>query len=577
MKAIPTMLIVDDMKINRQILKEMFQDKFDIIEAVDGEEALKIMEQNEEISIVLLDVVMPKMDGFEVLKCMHENEKMANIPVVVQTQYLDKDEEAKALKLGADDFIAKPYNPKVVKRRVHNVVQKKILEHERVDKILRETHREIHYKSRHDSLTALYNREAFCLAAENMFRNNPDKQYIVMRTDIKHFKVLNEVLGSDMGDRVLVTMAQTLETMLEGKGAYGRLDADHFVICCSEDVVTPEKLLTEFEKAIQALSIKYAVDIYIGVYRADNLNIPVDQMCDRASLALGTAKENYLERYALYDAKLRETLLLEQELVSEMNEALKKGEFCFYLQPIYRVSDGAPVSAEALVRWEHPTKQIISPGVFIPLFEKNGFITKLDAYIWESVCKYLRKQQDDNKPVVPISVNASRMNFYEPNICRKIIDIAEKYQISPELLKIEITESAYTNNPHQLLEAVRGLQEYGFKVLMDDFGSGYSSLNMLKDTAVDVLKIDMRFLDDLEKSKRASDIVKSVVQMAKDLKMQTVTEGVETKEQFAFLKEIDCDYVQGFYHSKPLTVENFEILMDNYNTKNKDVKKDGKI
>ena len=312
---------------------------------------------------------------------------------------------------------------------------------------------------------------------------------------------------------------------------------------------------------MNSLSISHSILFYAGVYPVDNVFLPVDQMCDRAHMALNTVKGRYMTRYAYYDTNMRELILEEQMILREMEFALAEQQFQIYLQPVYSLKDKKTVSAEALVRWIHPLKGMISPARFIPIFERNGFIVKLDHFVWEEACKVLAKQKATLGYVIPVSVNVSRVNFYNADFFASVMALLKKYDLEPWMLKLEITETAYTENPRQLLTVMRSFQEKGFKILMDDFGSGYSSLNMLKNVPVDILKVDMGFVQDVENSDRAALIMKSIVQMAEWIHMGVVIEGVETKPQLDFLEEIGCNDIQGYYFSKPLPVEMFESLI----------------
>ena len=417
------------------------------------------------------------------------------------------------------------------------------------------------YRADYDVLTGIYNRQAFCRETAKILESENDKKYVLLRLDVERFKVINDLFGTEIGDDVLCTIALNLKRSLKGLGTYGRLEADHFVCCFPENIFNAEKILERIDRVINRIKINYSIVVNFGVYSIDDTSLPVERMCDRANLALRTIKGNYLKKYAFYDENLRNTILKEQQIENEMDYALNSGQFKIHLQPIYSVASEKPVSAEALVRWYHPQRGLISPADFIPLFERNGFISKLDAYVWEEVCKFINEEKNKGHAVVPISVNVSRINLYNVNICNNIISLIQKYNIEPEMLKLEITESAYTDNPHQLLKAMETLQKYGFEVLMDDFGSGYSSLNMLKDVPVDILKIDMKFIEDLEVSSRAGSVMANVIRMAKWLNMSVVAEGVETKAQLVVLRNIGCDKVQGYYLSRPLPTEEFRKLM----------------
>ena len=423
---------------------------------------------------------------------------------------------------------------------------------------LKKTEEELRYSAEFDQLTGIPNKASFYRSTEKLLKEKSDTEYVLVRWNIERFKVINDLLGTETGDLILKQLAYNLKTTMPENSTYGRLEADHFVLCFPKNMLNINEMTTRIENIFKRQKINYDIVVDIGIYFIHNRAVPVFQMCDRANLALQTIKGNYQKRYAFYDENLRRILIEEQEIIGDMNSALERGEFKVYFQPIYSALSSEPVAAEALVRWIHPRKGIISPGKFIPLFERNGFIEKMDYYVWEEVCKYIKKRREEHLPEIPISINISRVNLYNVNLCDDIINLVEKYGVTPSQLKLEITESAYTDNPDQLLKTMVGLQAYGFQILMDDFGSGYSSLNMLKDVPVDILKVDMRFVDGIENSNRAGNILTSVVRMAKWLGIPVVVEGVETQTQVDFLKSIGCDNIQGFYYSRPLPEGEFE-------------------
>ena len=562
-----SILVVEDQEASRCQLKALFADVYDVVEAENGEQALEILEKDRykhSIYLIILDLLMPGMTGFDVLDKIKNDSVYSDIPVIVVTSDSDVESEIEALHRGATDLIIKPYNPKVVYHRVTNAIHKIEANEARVENILQKEQTfvtsELSYRANHDLLTGIANKISFCEKTEKMLRENPDKRYVLVRTNIERFKVINDLFGTNVGDIILKDVANTLQVMFHGKGTYGRIESDHFAVCFDSFMMNPTTICSEVEKAIQSHNLNYALQVNIGIYEIDDNTIPVDQMCDRANLALQTIKGNYLRQVAYYDATLRNTLLQEQKLVSDMKEALENHEFVIFLQPVYSLHEEKVVSAEALVRWMHPEKGLIAPGGFIPFFEKNGLIARLDYYIWELVCTYQKERITSGKPEMPISMNISRMSLYNPRLSDDIIALVEKYNVPPRLIKLEITESAYTDNPGQLLATMANLQSYGFIILMDDFGSGYSSLNMLKDIPVDILKLDMCFLRDFEKSDKSGSILTSVVRMAKWLGIPVVAEGVETQNQLDFLREIGCDFIQGYYFSRPIPTAEFEAL-----------------
>lgn len=419
---------------------------------------------------------------------------------------------------------------------------------------------QLRLKAERDRLTGIYNKERFYIRTAEMLSEYLNRRFILVRWNIERFKLINELFGQEKGDAILIKLAAIIRDNADDISTYGRLEADHFVMCC----ISGSKSINIIREAIDGLSselnINHSLIADTGIYDIEDASLPVDLMCDRANMALQTVKGIYGERIAYYNNELRNTLILEQEIRDEMRSALENHEFEVYLQPIHNISLNAPVSAEALVRWINPRKGLIQPSNFIPLFEKNGFISELDYYVWDEVCHILKRRKDEGKPSVPISVNASRKSLYNPRLCDVICALTEEHGVKPSEFKIEITETAYTDNPTQLMKTITKLQQCGYPVLMDDFGSGYSSLNTLKEICVDTLKIDMNFLNGFENGGRVGTILTAILRMAKWLNIPVIAEGVETLEQVDFLRSLGCEAIQGFYFAKPMPYSDF----DNY-------------
>lgn len=550
-----TMLIVDDEAINRSILRGIFENDYELSEAENGEEALKILRSIGRVDIILLDIVMPVMNGLAFLEAIKNDPELNEIAVIVNTQYQDAENEIRALELGAEDFISKPYNPRVVRQRVDNVIKRCVYSKYVVER----TMEQLSYRAQYDVLTGLYNRETFYENAYEFIWNKGNEQCVVCIWNIDRFKVVNELFGSRKGDLVLCSLARRLRRLMGEEGICTRAEADRFLFVTTKRYF--DSVLPEIEQMLAGQSdwnpIDYTLQMHMGVYVVEDPKMAIGLMCDRADMALQMVKGNYIKRYSYYSEELKNTLLNEQELTNEMESALRSNQFVVLLQPIVETSTGKTISAEALIRWNHPTKGMINPGIFLPLFEKNGFISMMDLFVCEQVCKFQRNQIDQGLPAVPISVNISRINFYKPEFGQQIRKMTTDYDINPKLIKLEITEGAYEDNPEYMMEAIKDFQASSFKILMDDFGSGYSSLNMLKDFNVDILKIDMKFVNDLETSERANNILFSILQMAKALKMETVAEGVETKAQYELLASMGCDSIQGYFFSRPISQNDF--------------------
>ncbi|BAL84346.1 putative response regulator receiver protein [Selenomonas ruminantium subsp. lactilytica TAM6421] len=554
------MLIVDDVEINRVVLTQFFQEDYAIIEAENGQEALQALTEHN-VSIVLVDLVMPIMDGFQVLAFMKQDDQYMGIPVVVMTANNDGDSEARAMEMGAADFITKPYNPTIVRCRIRNVMAREENEWRRAAQVAQNRQlAEMHQFAERDPLTGIFNREAFYRRASERMQAHYQTPYSIVYMDISCFKVVNDLFRIETGNLVLKTAAYYLDVLAGEDGICARIEADHFALCMPTDKLDMDTVIAGLDSTIQSLGISHNVLFYAGVYPVENAFLPVDQMCDRAHMALNRVKGKYMPRYAFYDKAMRDQMIEEQMIVRNMEYALQERQFVIKLQPVYGLQEKQVIGAEALVRWNYP-KGMIMPGKFIPIFEKNGFIVRLDRYVWEEACKVLRSQLDEGVEPVPISVNVSRLNFFSHDLLEFLQGLVKKYDLQPNLLKLEITESAYVENPHQLMAMVRAFRGNGFPVMMDDFGSGFSSLSMLKDLPVDVLKIDMAFVQEVDKSSRAGAIMETVVELGQRLHMNVVVEGVETKEQLDFLERIGCREVQGYYFAKPMDVESFKGLV----------------
>lgn len=562
------MLIVDDVEINRVILAQFFKDDYEICEASNGEEALLFVEDHP-VSVILLDLVMPIMDGFELMTRLKRDDRFRDIPVIVTTARNEDDNEVRAMELGAADFISKPYNPTVVRSRVKNVVSRlenewRKLEQTAQSQAIFDMHRRIEM----DSLTNLYDRENFCQKAASFMQRDATKKYVVVYLDVNYFKVVNDLFGVETGNLLLRSAAAFLQNVASGVGVAGRLEADHFALCLPADALNIDAIIHGLDGIVQSLNIPQNIRFYAGIYPVANVFLAVSQMCNRAHTALSAAKGLYSTRYAWYDDKMRDDEVEEHLILRDMAGALASGQFSINIQPIINIETNEDICGEVLVRWYHPLKEFIPPTRFIPIFEKNGFVAQIDRFVWEEACKLLAYEKETFGRVIPVSVNLSRLNFYDEKLVEYILGLIQKYKLEPWMLKLEITESAYTDNMHLLIDTVAHFQKEGFKILMDDFGSGYSSLNMLRNMPVDILKLDMRFLDNIQHDSRARAIVKNVVNLAKDIDMDVIIEGVETKEQLDFLTSIGCKNIQGFYFAHPMTKEDY---LDRLTNKSKPV------
>lgn len=410
----------------------------------------------------------------------------------------------------------------------------------------------------HDPLTGVYNKEAFYMEAARLIQDNPEEEYLMICSDIHKFKLVNDIFGTETGNQMLQTIAMILNERCDEQDVYGRLGNDRFALVMPKRRYD-EKVFLNAPSDVAHLNGResYPLTIYVGVYEIVDREMPIYAMCDRAQMAIDSIKGDYEKRVAHYDDRLREGAVREQELIADFGHAFEKNELKIYLQPQINTK-GEVNGAEALVRWIHTKKGLMLPGEFIPVFEKNGLISRLDKYVWELACQQLRKWKDEGMEDTYISVNISPEDFYFMNIYKEFTGLVKKYDINPKNLKLEITESAIMVNLPRQLELIKMLREASFIVEMDDFGSGYSSLNMLKEIQVDVLKLDMAFLKRSDNEERSKIILQTIIEMSKQLDMPVIMEGVETQEQVDFLTSIGCDMFQGFFFAKPMEIEKFE-------------------
>ncbi len=561
------MLIVDDNAIDREILGRMLRDEYTVREADNGVAALDALREDDQIALMLLDIRMPELDGWGVLESMRERGMLLHTPVIVVTADGDMENRVRALDCGALDILTKPYEQKLLQSRVRNVIARQRSQHSaeqsRMYEMRLRQQSNLLWLAEHDELTGLLNRQAFYQRVRERLNVNPGRKYRIVRWDMDDFKVLNDAMGVEVGDRLLKDIASAMRELCGSGSIYARLEADHFVDFLPEDGRSAEEICELVTQWFAAYPLDFKLTSRFGVYQIDDPHVDVNIMCDRALLALRSVKGSYQSRIAYYDDSLRSRLLEEQQLSAEMGGALAQDEFEVYFQPQYNYASGGMIGAEALVRWNHPTRGMLSPDVFIPLFERNGFISQLDEYVWDTSCCFMRKWLDDSNRIVPISVavNISRIDIYNPHLCENLRALIEKYRLPPSFLKLEITESAYMENPQQLISTVKQLRQLGFVVEMDDFGAGYSSLNTLKDVPVDILKLDVRFLSAGEDDARGGSILSSVVRMAHWLKLPVIAEGVETREQADYLKSLNCFYMQGYLFGKPMPAQAFEQLL----------------
>ncbi len=413
------------------------------------------------------------------------------------------------------------------------------------------------FKATHDMLTGLYNRRAFFEKAEDILKASPNVSRYMISTNIKDFKFINDLFGSDLGDKILVTQAKLLDQSDE-TCIGGRISDDKLALILNKEKFSPE-VIKETEAVLQKEmeKVNYKIHLDAGVYEITNPTESVYSMYDKTMLAIKSIRENYNQSVAFYDPSMLDASIEEKRLVSEFEHALLENQFQMYLQAQILSSDQKVVGAEALVRWHHPSRGIISPAEFIEVFERRGYVCRLDNCIWECAAKKLSEWKKNNIDMY-IAVNISAKDFYHFDLYDVLTGLVKKYDISPDKLRLEVTETVLMQDISFCSSVIERLQKFGFLIETDDFGSGYSSFALLQNLKTDILKIDMAFLYRNEGSERSKKILAAIIEMGKKLGMSIIAEGVENADDAEFLKSAGCDMFQGYLYSEPILVSEFE-------------------
>ena len=546
-------LVVDDSRLYRITATDILANEYDIVEAQNGLQALEIL-KNEKIRAftvaIILDLMMPVMDGYEFLEEFHKEEKYKNIPVIVATSEDRQENEKRCLQYGVWDFVRKPYDPDILRMRIVNAAKRAWVQ-----------------SMEHDPLTGVYNKQKLYQSMRELIDRNRDKEFAYIQIDIERFRMINTFYGMAEGDRLLCFFAQVIrEVMWDYEDCcYGRISGDIFGICMLRDEEKINFIEETVRKKLKKYKANYFINTTTGIYFIEDNRMEIPEICDKAAIAAKRCKNNYMIHKALYTREMSQVLIREQKIINEMDKALEKEEFVAYFQPKYDLNTMKPSGAEALVRWRKEDGKMVSPGEFIPIFESNGFIIELDYYMWERVCRFIRRELDEGHEVAPVSVNISRVNLYNPKFFESLVGLVEQYKIPPKYLHLELTESAFSDDAAMLQKTVDYLHKSGFTILMDDFGSGYSSLNLLKDINLDILKIDMKFLSKGSSTEKCEKIIAAVINMAEALNLPVIAEGVEEEAQMQLLKRLGCNYIQGYYFAKPMPEKDYLSLMKKEN------------
>ena len=561
-----TIMMVDSRPVQREKVKEILEGTYEIKEAESEEDAILQLTWAGPVDAILLGSLMHGSRTVGFLDHIRES-GYASVPVIVILEDSGEERGLKALDHGAWDYVTGPIRPKTLKNRLDHA----LLSHRmplspgsfpgsELSPYSTSLHKEFCYMRDRDRLTGLYNREKMFAETRRMIDRHMDILFVFLRFDIDRFRLYNAVFGENRGDKLLLLLADTIEgiTGCFEFCTYGRINADTFCICEPYDCEKLNMQVQMVKEELAGFEEDYLLEPTVGAYIVEEPDLAVEEMYIRAFIGSKKCKNKFASYLGFYDMDEGIREAEEAAIVSSMQTAMDEEQFVVYFQPKFDITNERDVGAEALVRWKHPDTGLLSPKYFIPVFERNGFISRLDYYVWEHVCRLIHKWLQDGISMHPITVNISRISLYNPKLSCILLELIRRYDVPIGLLNLEITESAYVSDPEVIQEAVRRLHQAGFILLMDDFGSGYSSLNMLKDIEVDVLKIDMQFLSGGVSPGKGKIILESVIQMANNLGMPVVMEGVETQEQKRFLYKIGCNYVQGFYYARPMPQEEYE-------------------
>lgn len=425
------------------------------------------------------------------------------------------------------------------------------------------TIQDISYLAYQDFLTGDLNRIGFYHIVSNIIKNDPhNDKFSLLFIDFKEFKALNEILGFEGGDAFLHHFHNELRNSFLNPIAAARLTSDHFVCLIERKYLDYEQLTKLLKQSFTYHDKTILIFAKCGIYHIHDQHVSVNGMCDRAHLACQHIENEYLQPYAIYDLKMKEIYMAQSQIRHNIGQALENDELQVYYQPIFSAATDKIVGAEALIRWIHPEKGMISPDVFIPTLEKNGHISVLDKFVSDIISLFLHRRHDAGKKVVPISMNISRMDFYDPDMLNALVDEFSNDEFLCSHKMLELTESAYISINNLDLHPLRKIQNQNVRILLDDFGSGFSSFSTITDYDFNILKLDMEFIRSIGKNPKIESVLRTIIFMAHELGIKVIAEGAETGEQVNFLKSVNCDFIQGYYYSKPVPQDVFENMLD---------------
>ena len=540
-------LIVDDCQQDRMAVADVLRSDYDILEACNGKQALEILSRKRaQISLIMLDLMMPVMDGYEFLEMYRKRKEYSYLPVVVCTTEDDPEREQKSLELGAWDFVLKNSSPGIMRLRAGNAIEKSKV-------------RFLEY----DFLTGIYGQQKFYQATRELLDQRAGANFAFIHFDIDRFRIINTLYGSKEGDRLIHFVAGAIRKVMTayGRGTYGRLGGDVFGMCVPyEDGAAIYHILEGIRAEIRKHSVHYYLETCAGIYLVDDPDMEVAAMHDNAEIAAAQCKGQYMVHDVLYTEEIGQKVLREQHIIDEMDAALAEQQFIVYFQPKYQLKKMAPYGAEALVRWRRPDGIVVKPEHFLPFYEKNGKITELDYYVFEQVADFLEKTKRSGIVPGPVSVNVSALHAEDPQTTQRYLEILQKHGVDPSMIQMELKETD-TIRYENIRNLLHSFQQAGFQTALDNFGVGSSFLNLVGEVPLNDVKLGRGFIEKCEKDHRGTAFLKQLIEMLKSLGFQVVCEGVESARQVEVLKNAGCDLVQGNWFSMPLNTKEFENML----------------
>lgn len=526
-------------------LGKILEQEYSVCRAESEEHAVSLLRNTGySFSAALIELTEPGTGGYDLIEKMQKTEWNKDLPVIAVLPEVTEERILCSKKLGVSDYIRTPFDPQIILCRVKNVIT-------------------LHEQKFRDHLTGIYNRKGFIRMTERVLTHCKNRtDFAVIFFNFRNFKAINELFGTAGGDVILIQFAEELQDCFLHPLISARVDSDHFVCLVKKENLDLEQLSFLCEHLHEQDGRKMWVLCRCGIYNVREEEMSISGMIDRAKLAKDYIVDEYVQPYAIYSRDMKESYIDQAEVCSEFENGIQNEEFKIYFQPIVNAQTGKITSAEALVRWQHPKKGLVSPGLFIPALEKDGYISRLDGYVLGKVSRFQEERSDAGLPVVPVSVNLSWMDFYDETLMNRVKRTSEIGKLQLGMLRYEMTETSYAAIVENNKDILKEIQDRGVEIMLDDFGSGYSSFDMLQKYSFDIIKLDMSFSRQIETNERTRKLLPLIMDAAHAFGGKVVVEGVETKEQADFLKEHGCDYIQGFYYYRPMPEEQFVKLLE---------------